>query len=185
MCDLGPLDFKELSELDKLSRDQLMELEFSCSCLLEAEYKNHTDEECDHAAKIQRYARNLLGGKYKIRAQHEDAFFSIKVLLHGETEITQEHFAKAVEETIEALKTGYAEIIEEYELADNIPGFELEWCVLKSFPNVVEKDSAQFKHWEATIGREVTDAEFNRARDLSLEIIEAYNAYIVLEAEED
>lgn len=185
MCDLGPLDFKEPSELDKLSRDQLVELELNCSCLMEAEYKNYTDDEWDHAEKIRRYARNLLGGKYKVKAQHEDAFFSIQLLLHGETEITQEHFAKAVKETIEALKTGYSEIIEEYELADNIPGFELEWCVFKSFPNIVEKDSAQVKHWEATIGREVTDAEFNRARDLSLEIIEAYNAYIALEAEED
>ncbi len=178
MSEMHPLDFQTLSDVDKLSRSQAKELLDSCNYLIEAMFDECSEEQFRHAIAVRSRVRNMLGGKQKIKAQHESARNAVVDLLYiPEGDVTPEDYGKAVSGTIEAIKTGNVDIIDAYECIDHIPGFELEWCVIQSFPNVIEKDSSHVKHWEQLIGRGITDAEFSRARALLIDVAESFNFY--------
>lgn len=181
MSELHPLDFQSLSDIDKLTRPEVEELLDSCNCLIEAEFEDYSEDEFKHAVVVRDYVRNILGGRQKVIAQHERANNCIMKLSHmQEKDITPEDYEQAVCETMESIRTGNCEITEiiEYAGIDNIPGFELEWCVVRSFPESIQKESCHVKNWEASIGRLITDSEFQKAQALSAEIIDKYNSGI-------
>src|SRR6218665_849663 len=177
MSELHPLDFKSMSEVDNLSSSEAKELLDSCNYLIDADFDNYSEEQFLHAVAVRTHIRKKLGGKHKVAVQHKQARKSVVDLLYMQTQnITADDYGKAISGTLETIKTGNSEIIQDYECIQNIPGFELEWCVIQSFPALVEKESGPLTNWESSIGRPVTDAEFNKARRLSIEITEGFKS---------